>query len=70
MRIGVSTLKVFGILAPPDTDFALQHTEPGSGAVSAVVYSGDSKTDELINISTIFFDFPPDMDAFLPKIKK
>ena len=58
MRIGVSTLKVFGILAPPDTDFALQHTEPGSGAVSAVDFSGGSKTDELIKISTIFRCFP------------
>ena len=38
----------------PDTDFFLQHTEPGAGAVSAVDYSRDYKTDELIKISTIF----------------
>ena len=54
---------------PPDADFFLQHTGPGSGAISAVDYSGDSKTDELIKIP-LFYDFPPDMDAFVPKIKK
>ena len=58
---------------PSDTDFFkfLQHTEPGAGAVSAVDYSGDSETDELIKISTLFRVPPPtDMDALLPKIKK
>ena len=46
-------------VTPPDTVFLLQHTEPGAGAVSAVYYTGDSKTDELIKISTIFGVPPP-----------
>ena len=56
------------VRTPPDTGFSLQHTEPSSGAVSAVDYSGDSKTDELIKISIIFRS-PPDMDAIFAQNK-
>ena len=53
----------------PRPPIFLQHTESGAGAVLAVDYSGDSKTDELIQ-NFANFRFPPDMDAFLPKTKK
>ena len=68
-RVAGVTEYISSRLAPPDADFFLQHTEPGSGAVLVVDYSGDSKTDELIKLSTIF-RFPQGHGRIFAKIKK
>ena len=51
--------------------FFLQHAESGAGAVSAVGYSGDFKTDEINKVSTIFriFSAAGKWRHFWPKLR-
>ena len=51
---------------PPDADSFVKFPVSGSYVASGANYSGDSKTDELIRVSTIVL-FP--LDAFCPKLR-